>query len=151
MRPTGWHRSPGASVGVRAEDWVSGQDLSTVAQGSASPELLWHLPERHLCHNRHFKMEHFLCPTKTPPLGQNSLFFAWVFAPHPEQVTSSGGIHPIFCILPGQLSPAQSSSCLRFWTLPSFLLGHQGFFLKCRSDMSPSASALLLLLPLVWG
>lgn len=67
-----WVRSSGASVGLWAEGWVSGQDLGTAAPGYAY---------KLSCSGINFKMECYLCPTKTLPLGQNSLFSPWVLPP----------------------------------------------------------------------
>lgn len=99
-------RSPGASVGVRADGWVSGQGLSTAAQLVLQPEPFTApqgaLPPPH--------------PSPSPGLAFSVP--CWGLCP-PPQVSVSGGIYPC-------------SSCLCFWTLPAFL-GHQGFL--CNADL----------------
>lgn len=88
-------------MGLWAEGWVSGQDLGFCLQ----TKLLWHLLERGTFN---FKMECYLCPTKTLPLGQNSRQCLGA-APHhwsPRLVESKpcavSWVHPIFSIFPGQ-------------------------------------------------
>lgn len=68
-----WVRSSGASVGLWAEGWMSGQDLGTASKLSCFGICLRG--------TFNFKIEYYLCPTKTLSLGQNSLFSAWVLPP----------------------------------------------------------------------
>lgn len=126
-----WVRSSRASVGLWAEGWVSGQDLGTAAQGSASK-----LSSSGICLRSATKWSATSAPPKPYPWAK-ILCSVLGCCPRPL-VTSSGRIQPLGSLLgpphllhfpwPGLTQP---SSYILFWTLPSFLLNHQGIFLKC--------------------
>lgn len=123
-------------MGVWAKGWASGQDLGTAAKGSAS-----NLSCSGICLRSiyvmigtfNFKMECCLCLTEILPLGQNSLFSAWVLPP--PLVPSSGRIQPMVSLrhLPW---PAliQPSSCLT----------HQGDFSKMHVTFCLDSSCSLM-------
>lgn len=80
-------------------------------------------------------MESHLCLPK--PYPRAIILSSFLRSCPSALVTSSGRIHPLGNLLgpPHLLYPlwpglAQLSSCLLFWTLPSFLLGHRGDFSK---------------------
>lgn len=113
-------------MGIWAKGWDSGQDLGTAAKGSASNLSCSSICLRNIyvmIGTFNFKMECCLCLTKMLPLGQNSLFSAWVLPP--PLVSLSGRIQPW---------SVSGSPHLRLpWpalTQPSSHLVHQGDFSK---------------------
>lgn len=107
-------------MGVWAKGWVSGQDLSTAAQGSASNLSCSGIRLRVSVSQQALSTpgKGCLCPTATPPLGQNSLFIAWAAPCHwsahlvASNPWSVSWVPPIFSILPDQPwpSPPRASS-----------------------------------------
>lgn len=92
-------------MGIWAQGWVSGQDLSTAAQGSASHPSCAEIRLRVCVSSQALPApaKGCLCPTAAPPLGQNSLFIAWAapchWSPHlvesnPWSVSWVPHLHP---------------------------------------------------------